>query len=193
MHCKHCNTTKATADFYAGNKTRCKECVCASVRANRLAKIDYYRSYDKMRAARPDRVSARAAYAMTQEGIAAAQRARSRYAGTDASLSAKERYAKSAHGRLKKQEWLQSEAGKESHRANTLKQRALRADRYKARSALGNAVRDGRVIPWPVCALPDCDRKPEAHHADYTRPLDVVWLCSGHHKATHKMARELAF
>lgn len=60
-------------------------------------------------------------------------------------------------------------------------------DRRAAQIALGNAVRCGRVIPWPVCALPECDCKPEAHHPDYSRPLDVVWLCRAHHKQAHAL------
>ena len=27
--------------------------------------------------------------------------------------------------------------------------------------------------------------KAEAHHEDYSRPLDVVWLCSLHHHRRH--------
>ncbi|QMV32651.1 hypothetical protein F1_00023 [Ralstonia phage Heva] len=49
----------------------------------------------------------------------------------------------------------------------------------------------GRLIPWSVCAIPECSEAPEAHHPDYSRPLDVVWLCDHHHKETHKMAREI--
>lgn len=64
-------------------------------------------------------------------------------------------------------------------------------ERRKAQVALSNAVRDGRVIPWPVCAVSDCGGKPEAHHPDYSRPLDVVWLCSIHHKQVHAMANRL--
>lgn len=32
----------------------------------------------------------------------------------------------------------------------------------------------------------DCDRKDvHGHHSDYSRPLDVVWLCPVHHKLEH--------
>jgi len=60
-------------------------------------------------------------------------------------------------------------------------------ERRAAHVALGNAVRDGRVVPWPVCAVPECDCRPEAHHPDYSSPLDVVWLCPAHHKQTHAL------
>lgn len=61
-----------------------------------------------------------------------------------------------------------------------------------AHVALGNAVRDGKVIAWPVCAIPDCAGKPEAHHTHYDAPLEVVWLCPAHHKQAHAMARKAA-
>lgn len=64
-------------------------------------------------------------------------------------------------------------------------------ERDYAHNAVNNAVRDGRLLPWPACAVPECNCKPEAHHPDYGRPLDVVWLCDAHHKEVHKMAREI--
>jgi len=64
-------------------------------------------------------------------------------------------------------------------------------DRRAAQVALGDAVRSGRVIPWPVCAVPECNGKPEAHHPDYGQPLQVVWLCSAHHKQVHSMANRI--
>lgn len=57
--------------------------------------------------------------------------------------------------------------------------------RRAAQVALGNAVRDGLVKRWPVCAIPTCDLAPEAHHPDYSQPLDVVWLCRAHHMQAH--------
>ena len=61
--------------------------------------------------------------------------------------------------------------------------------RRNAQVALNNALRDGRVVPWPVCAVPTCQCAPEAHHPDYGAQLDVVWLCPPHHKQAHALAR----
>lgn len=193
MHCKQCNTEKDAADFYPANKSRCKECIKASALEYRLANLDRIRAYDRQRGAMPHRVAARAEYAQTESGKSAHKAAKERYAARNPNaLEAKKRYAASERGRAKKQEWLKSEAGKLSARKNTVSQRALRPERSKARVALGNAVRDGRVIPWPVCAVPECCGKPQGHHPDYSLPLDVVWLCDAHHKAAHALIRQAA-
>lgn len=62
-------------------------------------------------------------------------------------------------------------------------------DRRSAHVALGNAIRDGKVSPKPcvVCGA----AKADGHHFDYSRPLDVVWLCRPHHSAFHKIEREI--
>lgn len=79
MLCKVCNADKQLSEFYANDKT-CKECRKAKVRANREANIDYYRQYDKERANRPDRIAARKAYAKTEQGIAAGNKAKMAWA-----------------------------------------------------------------------------------------------------------------
>jgi hypothetical protein len=49
----------------------------------------------------------------------------------------------------------------------------------RARRAVRTAVSQGLLLKLP-CA--QCESlKSEAHHADYSRPLDVVWLCRHHH------------
>lgn len=88
-------------------------------------------------------------------------------------------------------EYQKTEAFAKSH-AKSLKKHAEKyPERAKARIATGNAIRDGRLIPWPVCAIPECSNKPEAHHPDYSRALDVVWLCTKHHTDAHNLGREL--
>lgn len=62
--CRSCSTVKALDAFYANDRT-CKECRKAMVRANRAAKIDYYRAHDRARANQPERVAARQAYQQT--------------------------------------------------------------------------------------------------------------------------------
>lgn len=53
-----------------------------------------------------------------------------------------------------------------------------------AHIATGNAIRDGRLIrePCEVCGEVDA----QAHHDDYSKPLDVRWLCTTHHAEWHK-------
>jgi len=67
--------------------------------------------------------------------------------------------------------------------------RAKYPDRYKANTEVSNAVRDGRLEKWPcmVCG----DVKSVGHHPDYSRPLDVVWLCQIHHKEAHALIKDV--
>jgi hypothetical protein len=53
-----------------------------------------------------------------------------------------------------------------------------------AHQAVSNAVRDGRLIrqPCEVCGA----EKTQAHHDDYSKPLDVRWLCTKHHAEWHR-------
>lgn len=48
-----------------------------------------------------------------------------------------------------------------------------------AYNAVAAAKRKGILIPQPCSA---CGKKAEAHHNDYTKPLEIVWLCRQHHR-----------
>lgn len=53
---------------------------------------------------------------------------------------------------------------------------------------VGNAIRDGKIKRNP-CAR--CgEKEAQAHHEDYSRPLDVVWLCTYHHGERHREINE---
>lgn len=61
-----------------------------------------------------------------------------------------------------------------------LKMNRKSPEKRAARVAVGNAVRDGRLIKAPCvyCGEP----KVQAHHADYSKPLDVTWECFKCHR-----------
>jgi hypothetical protein len=57
------------------------------------------------------------------------------------------------------------------------------SEKRLANIAVGNAVRDGRLTKRPC---EKCGKLPaEAHHDDYSKPLDVRWLCRPHHLEYH--------
>ena len=57
-------------------------------------------------------------------------------------------------------------------------------EKYIAHRLLNNAVRSGKLkrMPCVVCGK----EKVEGHHEDYSKPLDVIWLCKKHHLEAHK-------
>lgn len=53
-----------------------------------------------------------------------------------------------------------------------------------ARSRCNYALAKGKIVRT-ACAV--CGAvKTEGHHDDYTKPLDVVFLCRAHHNARHR-------
>jgi ribosomal protein S27AE len=62
-------------------------------------------------------------------------------------------------------------------------------NRQRANAAVNRAVRSGKIKPQ------SCERcgieKAFAHHEDYSKPLDVIWLCQPCHKTRHKELKEL--
>lgn len=46
------------------------------------------------------------------------------------------------------------------------------------------AKREGRWHPQP-CERCGTTRNVVGHHEDYTRPLDITWLCRSHHQIRH--------
>jgi hypothetical protein len=56
-------------------------------------------------------------------------------------------------------------------------------DKYKARQILKQEIKMGRIErkPCEVCG----EVKVDGHHDDYTKPLEVRWLCRAHHTEAH--------
>ena len=57
---------------------------------------------------------------------------------------------------------------------------------YKAKNAVNNAIRDGRLRKSVKCERCNAGGRLHGHHDDYSKPLDVMWLCVPCHKLRHK-------
>lgn len=74
----------------------------------------------------------------------------------------------------------------EQYREHAARYLAMPGNRTKlsARQKAQYAIRTGKIVrgPCEVCG----DPKTEAHHDDYTKPLEVRWLCQAHHVDVHR-------
>lgn len=61
-----------------------------------------------------------------------------------------------------------------------------------ARQSVGNAIRDGRLVRPPCCQLCGERGRVQAHHADYSKPLEVEWLCFKCHREHRHGQRTIA-
>ncbi len=81
-------------------------------------------------------------------------------------------------------EYSRTERGRKVHAKALKRSKAKFPEKARARFILGNAVRDGKIERKP------CEKcgslKSQGHHDDYSKPLDVRWLCSKHHREVHK-------
>lgn len=78
---------------------------------------------------------------------------------------------------------------KEPHRAKLAAEvnkawRAEDARRSKAHGAVASAIRKGLLVSTPCIRCGE--QKSLAHHEDYDKPLEVMWLCQPCHKQRHK-------
>ena len=56
-------------------------------------------------------------------------------------------------------------------------------EKRRATNAINNGIRDGK-IKREKCIY--CSKTGEGHHPDYSKPLEVLWLCRSHHIRLHK-------
>jgi hypothetical protein len=64
-------------------------------------------------------------------------------------------------------------------------------EKVKAKSKVLDAKRAGRLVPPTGCEACGSEVTLHAHHWDYSRPLDVKWLCPACHHAEHIRLREV--
>lgn len=56
----------------------------------------------------------------------------------------------------------------------------------RARESVRRALLKGILIRLNFCQLCGCFSSTHAHHSDYSKPLQVCWLCKACHDKVHK-------
>ena len=57
-------------------------------------------------------------------------------------------------------------------------------EKYKAHGIVSRAIKSGKLEKHP-CEVCETMENLEAHHEDYSKPLNVRWLCKKHHIELH--------
>ena len=105
----------------------------------------------------------------------------------------KNRGEKREYLRTYMQKWRKNNP--EKARDLTMKWRVMNREKFKVEQCLQRAVKNGQVKKEDSCSRCNSIGKVMAHHEDYTKPLDIIWLCPlchvQHHrnKATDKNAK----
>ena len=63
-------------------------------------------------------------------------------------------------------------------------------EKYLAHKSVECAVKFGKLVRQP-CAVCGQSNLVHAHHDDYAKRRDVMWLCPAHHKERHAMLKAL--
>lgn len=81
-----------------------------------------------------------------------------------------------------KAKWLRKNPGYSSK----AKKKWLKKNRERdlVRQKVKYALKTGKLVKQPCvkCGVKDVD----GHHEDYSKPLEVVWLCKFHHREVHQ-------
>lgn len=85
--------------------------------------------------------------------------------------------------------YIKSNNGKEAMRAAHRREYRKFPEKFAARSALRKAIKSGDVArgACKVCGKTD---RIHGHHEDYSKPLDVIWLCDKHHRELHASIKD---
>lgn len=100
--------------------------------------------------------------------------------------------------RYVKRDWLHDHYLNDHYKVKTLGeippwQQRKNFKQLAAYRVYNKALKTGRLIKPDKCEMADetCSCSIEGHHDTYSKPLDVRWLCSSHHKRLHIWIKKL--
>lgn len=123
---------------------------------------------------------------MSEKAQASARLRQLRYKKSLKGRSVRRRRESAAASRLKKAEYKSQNI--EKIRAVKAVWKRRHPEKIRAHHLVQRAIRRG-VLVRGICT--GCgDVKAQAHHEDYSKPLDVIWLCDRCHKNLHNQKRD---
>ncbi len=63
-------------------------------------------------------------------------------------------------------------------------------EKRRAHHLVSMNIRLGKIIRVNNCEICNSDRKIEAHHEDYSKPLEIKWLCKLCHENVHHVIKD---
>lgn len=81
--------------------------------------------------------------------------------------------------------YFQTDAGKSAVTRASSAWKSNNFDKRKAHNKVLTAIRAGRLVKSIACECCGSKEPLDAHHDDYSAPLDVRWLCRRCHHAVH--------
>jgi ATPase subunit of ABC transporter with duplicated ATPase domains len=91
--------------------------------------------------------------------------------------------------KAKQKEYLKTEKGRKAvaKAQQNYRQKEEYSLKQNARKKVLRAVKSGKIIKPSLCEICKRERFLEAHHIDYSKPLEVQWLCKECHENTHHL------
>lgn len=98
-----------------------------------------------------------------------------------------ERFQKDPRVRERHRRYKKTDKGGAVLRESRLRWVGKNPEKRAAHIAVGNAVRSGKLTKPSTCSkCGESAAKIHGHHNDYSKPLEVVWLCPSCHAEVHR-------
>jgi hypothetical protein len=202
MECRVCKVDKEKSEFYKHNKL-CKKCRCLQTREwakKNKEKVRFAENKRRSENKEKEREKNKRLYWKNHErSLKKARKWRENNREKTREWSAK--WKKNNPEKVKKYQELNKEKfksyakkwkekdperTKEILRRNVKISRERFPEKNKARKILFSALRVKFMTRPTNCSKCLCECKPDGHHIDYTKPLEVIWLCKSCHAKEHK-------
>ncbi len=86
----------------------------------------------------------------------------------------------------KQRDYRENGGGKEAEKKASRRAYQNHKHKWQARAKVRYAVRTGKIDKPTKCEMCGLMKNLQGHHEDYSKPLEVRWLCAKHHAELHR-------